>query len=79
MNSGLYSVLYLTYFIILDSVLYFADIECGFSHGDRLPAHLVTMVTMGPVCLMKLTRKRKLVRTLGFFLDFLTQLITTGS
>ena len=32
MNSGLYSVLYLTYFIILDSVLYFADIECGFSH-----------------------------------------------
>ena len=33
MNSGLYSVLYLTYFIILDSVLYFADIECGFSHA----------------------------------------------
>ena len=33
MNSGLYSVLYLMYFIILDSVLYFADIECGFSHG----------------------------------------------
>ena len=34
MNSGLYSVLYLMYFIILDSVLYFADIECGFSHGQ---------------------------------------------
>ena len=33
MNSGLYSVLYLMYFIIIDSVLYFADIECGFSHG----------------------------------------------
>ena len=32
--------------------------------------HLVTMVTMGPVCLMKLTKKRKLLRTLGFFLDF---------
>ena len=28
--------------------------------------HLATMVTMGPVCLMKLTRKRKLIRTLGF-------------
>ena len=27
MNSGLYSVLYLMYFIILDSVLYFADID----------------------------------------------------
>ena len=36
MNSGLYSVLYLTYFIILDSVLYFADIECGFSHDGAL-------------------------------------------
>ena len=35
MNSGLYSVLYLTYFIILDSVLYFADIECGFSHENN--------------------------------------------
>ena len=41
---------------------------------------VVTMVTMGPVCLMKLTRKQKLVRTLGFFLDFFPQLIsTTGS
>ena len=36
MNSGLYSVLYLMYFIILDSVLYFADIECGFSHVNKL-------------------------------------------
>ena len=25
--------------------------------GNRVPVHLVTMVTMGPVCLMKLTRK----------------------
>ena len=41
---------------------------------------MVTMVTMGPVCLMKLTRKRKLIRTPGFFLDFFPQLIlTTGS
>ena len=32
------------------------------------------------VCLMKLTRKWKLVRTLGFFSDFFSQLIsTTGS
>ena len=38
------------------------------------------MVTMGPVCLMKLTRKYKLIRTLGFFFDFFPQLIsTTGS
>ena len=38
------------------------------------------MVTIGPVCLTKLTRKQKLVRTLGFFLDFFPQLIsTTGS
>ena len=37
MNSGLYSVLYLMYFIILDSVLYFADIECGFSHDLVAP------------------------------------------
>ena len=38
------------------------------------------MVTMGPVCLMKLTRKQKLLKTLGFFLDFFSQLIlTTGS
>ena len=45
-----------------------------------VPVYLVTMVTMGPVCLMKLTRKWKLVRTLGFFLDFFPQLIlTTGS
>ena len=36
MNSGLYSVLYLMYFIILNSVLYFADIECGFSHGSEV-------------------------------------------
>ena len=28
------------------------------------------MVTMGPVCLMKLTRIWKLIRTLAFFLDF---------
>ena len=42
---------------------------------DKLPLHLVTMVTMGPVCLMKLTRKWKLVRTLGFFLEFYPQLI----
>ena len=43
MNSGLYSVLYLTYFIILDSVLYFADIECGFSHGvSQKFFHLMT-------------------------------------
>ena len=35
---------------------------------------------MGPVCLMKLTRKKRLIRTLGFFLDFLPQLILpTGS
>ena len=35
---------------------------------------------MGPVCLMKFTRKQKLVRKLGFFLDFFPQLIlTTGS
>ena len=38
------------------------------------------MVTMGPMCLTKLTRKRKLVRALGFFLEFFSQLIsTTGS
>ena len=40
--------------------------------------HLVTMVTMGPVCLMKLTRKRKLIRTLGFFLDLDTRVKTCG-
>ena len=28
------------------------------------------MVTMGPVCMMKLTRKQKLIRAPGFFLDF---------
>ena len=45
-----------------------------------VPVYLVTMVTMGPVCLMKLTRKRKLVRTLDFLLDFFPQLISsTGS
>ena len=38
---------------------------------------VVTMVTMGAVCLMKLTRKWKLVRTLGFFLNFFPQLIST--
>ena len=38
---------------------------------------LVTMVTMGPVSLMKLTRKGKLLKTLGFFLDFFPQLIST--
>ena len=44
---------------------------------DRPPVYLVTMVTMGPVCLMKFTRKWKLVRTLGFFLDFFFWLILT--
>ena len=33
-----------------------------------VPVYLVTMVTMGPVCLMKLTRKQKLLKTLGFYL-----------
>ena len=36
------------------------------------------VVTMGPVSLMKLTRKRKLVRTLDYFLDFFPQLISTN-
>ena len=39
-----------------------------------------SVVTLGPVCLMKLIKKRNLVRTLGFFLEFFPQLIlTTGS
>ena len=50
---------------------------------DSLPVCLVTMVPMvpkGPVCLIKLARKQKLVRTLGYFLDFFSQLIfNTGS
>ena len=35
------------------------------------------LVTMGPVCLMKLTRKLNMLRALGFFLDFFPQLILT--
>ena len=38
---------------------------------------VLNMVTMGPVSLMKLTRKQKLVRTLDYFLDFFPQLILT--
>ena len=38
------------------------------------------MVTMGPVCVMKLTRKQKFIRTLGFVLNFFPQFIScTGS
>ena len=37
----------------------------------------MTMVTMGPVGLMKLTRKQKLFTTIGFFLEFFSQLILT--
>ena len=35
------------------------------------------LVTMGPLCLMKVTCKRKLIRILGFFLDFFPQLNST--
>ena len=60
--------------------LFFSQLISTTGSWDRLPVHLVTMVTMGPVCLMKLTRKWKLVRTHVFFLDFFPQLIsTTGS
>ena len=44
---------------------------------DSLPMY---MVTMGPVCLIKLSQKQKMLWTLGFFLEFFSQLIsTTGS
>ena len=40
----------------------------------------VILVTMGPVGLMKSTRKQKLIAMIGFFLEFFSQLIsTTGS
>ena len=58
MISGLYSVLYLTYFIILDSVLYFADIECGFSHASPMNTQnqlLSEQIFLGTFCVFSLT------------------------
>ena len=37
---------------------------------NNLPVYQVTMVTMGPVGLMKLTIKQKLFAIIGFFLEF---------
>ena len=42
---------------------------------SQMSVILSICLTNGPVCLMKMTRKRKLIRTHGFILDFFLQLI----
>ena len=48
---------------------FFPQLILASGSSDRLPVHLVTMVTIVPGCLIKLTRKQKMLWTLGSFLE----------
>ena len=66
--------------IIGFSLEFFSQLISTNRSWDSPPVYLLTMVTMGPVGLMKSTRKQKLIAIIGFFLEFFSQLIlTTGS